>query len=162
MLMIPRGVVGFNSKEMDESGPGLIELLTQLNKAFHKRTSEELLGMRVRQFMALCKVRDHAGISQQELAEVMLLDSNAVVLLLNELEDLGWSIRRRDPEDRRRHNLELTEAGRKAIARAEKGRTSIEDELLGGLSGEEKVMLKKLLNQVLDGLALMPLAVPKA
>ena len=147
---------------MDESGPGLIELLTQLNKAFHKRTSEELLGMRFRQFMALCKVRDHPSISQQELAEVMLLDSNAVVLLLNELEDLGWSIRRRDPEDRRRHNLELTEAGRKAIGRAEKGRNSIEDELLGGLSAEDKVMLKKLLNQVLDGLALVPLAVPKA
>ena len=147
---------------MDESGPGLIELLTQLNKAFHKRTSEELLGMGFRQFMALCKVRDHPGISQQELAEGMLLDSNAVVLLLNGLEDLGYSIRHRDPEDRRRHNIELTEAGRKAIARAEKGRDSIENELLGGLSAEEKTTLKKLLNQVLEGLALVPLAVPKA
>jgi DNA-binding MarR family transcriptional regulator len=144
-----------------ESGPGLIELLTQLSKAFHKRTSEELLGMRLRQYLALCKVRDHAGISQQELAEMMLLDSNAVVLLLNELEDLGYSMRRRDPEDRRRHNVELTDAGRQALVRAEKGRDSIEDELLGGLTADEKVMLRKLLNRALDGLARVPVASPK-
>jgi DNA-binding MarR family transcriptional regulator len=146
---------------MDESSPGLIELLTQLNKAFHKRTSEELLGMKMRQFMALCKVRDHPGISQQELAEVMLLDSNAIVLLLNELEDAGFSIRRRDPEDRRRHNLELTDAGRKAIVRAERGRDSIEDELLSGISAEEKATLLKILNKALKGLARVPVVAPK-
>jgi len=73
-----------------ESGPGLIELVTQLSKAFHKRTSEDLLGMRLRQYTALGKIRDHPGIAQQELAEMMLLDPNAAVLLLNELEDLGY------------------------------------------------------------------------
>ena len=33
----------------------------------------------------------------------MLHDPNMVVLLLNELETRGYSIRRRDTEDRRRH-----------------------------------------------------------
>ena len=144
-----------------ESGPGLIELLTQLTKAFHKRTSEDLLGMRLRQFLALGKVRDHPGISQQELAEVMLLDSNAAVLLLNELEDLGYSMRRRDPEDRRRHIVELTEAGRQAVARAEKGRESIEDELLSGLTAEEKAALRKILTRALEGLARVAAGSPK-
>ncbi len=135
-----------------EAGPGLIELLTQLTKAFHKRTSEEVLGMRLRQYMALTKVRDHPGLSQQELAEILLLDSNAVVLLLNELEDLGYSVRRRDPEDRRRHIVELAEAGRQALVRAEKGRAGIEDELLRGLSHEEKAALRNLLTRALEGL----------
>src|SRR5258708_34366435 len=121
-----------------EVGPGLSELLTQLTKAFHKRTSEQVLGMKLRQYMALAKVRDHPGISQQELAEMLLYDSNAVVLLLNELEDLGYSIRRRDPEDRRRHILELTDGGRQAMERAETGRAGIEHELLSGLTAEEK------------------------
>src|SRR5438105_778350 len=105
MLMIPSFVVRFDSKAAMEtdSGAGLIDLLNQLNKTLFKRTSEELLGMRVRQFLALSKVRDHPGISQQELAEMMLLDANAVVLLLNELEEAGYSLRRRDPADRRRH-----------------------------------------------------------
>jgi DNA-binding MarR family transcriptional regulator len=118
--------------------------------------------MRMRQYLALCKVRDHPGMTQQELAEFMLLDSNAVVLLLNELEDRGFSVRRRDPEDRRRHILELTEAGRQALARAEKGRASIEDELLGGLSAEEKVTLKRILTRALDGLARIPADSTKA
>jgi MarR family transcriptional regulator, temperature-dependent positive regulator of motility len=139
-----------------ESGPGLIELLSQLNKSILKRSSEQVLGMRLRQFHALAKVRDHPGISQQELAEGMLLDANAVVLLLNELEDLGYSMRRRDPEDRRRHILELTDAGRQAITRAEKGRESIEGEVLGGLSAEEKQTLRKLLTRALDGVARLP------
>ena len=162
-LMIPQVVVGSTRRQMNsDPGPGLIELVTQLYKAFHKRTSEELLGMRMRQYMALAKVRDHAGISQQELAEMMLLDSNAVVLLLNELEDLGYSLRRRDPEDRRRHTVELTEAGRQALVRAEKGRAGIEDQLLAGLTPEEKVALRKLLTRALDGLARVPIASPKA
>jgi DNA-binding MarR family transcriptional regulator len=156
-LTIPPFVVGFNSKKMDkESGPGLIELVSQLYKSFYRRTSEELLGMRMRQYLALSKVRDHAGMTQQELAELMLLDSNAVVLLLNELEDRGYSVRRRDPEDRRRHIVELTEAGQQALTRAEKGRESIEDELLGGLSAEEKATLRKILTRALDGVARVP------
>jgi DNA-binding MarR family transcriptional regulator len=162
MLMIPPDVVGCDRTEMDkESGPGLIELVTQLSKAFHKRTSEDLLGMRLRQYTALGKVRDHPGIAQQELAEMMLLDPNAVVLLLNELEDLGYSMRHRDPEDRRRHNVELTDAGLDALARADQGRYSIEDELLGGITAEEKVLLRKLLNRALDSLARVPVASPK-
>ncbi len=161
MLMITREVVGLNSTEMEsQSGPGLIELLSQLNKSILKRSSEQLLGMRLRQFQALAKVRDHPGISQQELAEGMLLDANAVVILLNELEDLGYSVRRRDPEDRRRHILELTDSGREAIARAEKGRDSIEGEVLARLSAEEKQTLRKLLTRVLDGLARVPVESP--
>jgi len=144
-----------------ESGPGLIELLTQLHKMLYKRTSEDVLGMRMRQYLALCKVRDHPGISQQDLAEMMLLDSNAVVLLLNELEDLGYSIRRRDPEDRRRHNVQLTDAGQQAVARAEKGRASIEDELLVGLTAEEKAALLTILTRALDGLARVPVVAPR-
>lgn len=135
-----------------EAGPGLIELLTQLTKAFHKRTSEQVLGMKLRQYMALAKVRDHPGISQQELAEILLYDSNAVVLLLNELEDLGYSIRRRDPLDRRRHIVELTGKGSDALERAERGRASIEDELLRGLTADEKASLRNLLTRALDGL----------
>jgi DNA-binding MarR family transcriptional regulator len=147
---------------MDDSGPGLIELLTQLNKSFHKRTSEELLGMRMRQFMALSKVRDHPGISQQELAEMMILDPNGVVLLLNELEDLGYSLRRRDAGDRRRHIVELTDAGRKAVAHADKARGSIEDELLSALTDEDKATLKRILNKAIEGSTRALAATPKA
>jgi DNA-binding MarR family transcriptional regulator len=140
------------TKMQSDSGSGLISLITQISKALHRRTTEELLGMRLKQFMLLGYVRDHAngGVSQQELETALLIDANSVVLLLNELEAAGLSIRRRDPNDRRRHLVDLTPAGRVAVDRAEKARESLEDAILADFSGEERETLKKLLRRVLD------------
>ncbi len=137
---------------MRDSGSGLIALLTQINKALHRRTTEELLGMRLKQFMTLGYVRDRGSVSQQELESAMLIDANAVVLLLNELEAAGLSVRKRDPHDRRRHLVEITEAGKAAVARAEKAREGLEGEILAELSPEERATLAKLLRRVMDGL----------
>src|SRR6478736_6900571 len=99
--------------------PGSMALLTRLAKQVYRRSSEDLLGMHMRHLMALSYVRDHDGGPQQELAEALCMDANNVVLLLNELEDLGYVSRRRDPSDRRRHLVELTEGGRRALEGAE-------------------------------------------
>jgi DNA-binding MarR family transcriptional regulator len=134
------------------SDAGLIALLMQINKALHRRTSEELLGMRLKAFLLLGYVRDRGAVSQQELETGLLMDGNSVVLLLNETEAAGFSVRRRDAADRRRHMVELTDAGRTAVERAEKAREGIEDEVLSDLSPEERKTLRKLLRMVLDGL----------
>jgi len=138
------------------SEQGLVSLVTQLNKAIHRRSSEELLGMRVKPYIALGFIRDHPGVSQQELEAAMFMDANAVVLLLNELESARYLIRRRDPQDRRRHIIELTSAGRHALERADKARETLEGEVLAVLSQEERATLKKLMGRVLEGL-LQPL-----
>jgi len=137
------------------SNTGLVALITQISKALHRRTSEELLGMRLKQFLLLGYVRDHGngGVSQQELETALLIDANSVVLLLNELEAAGLSVRRRDPHDRRRHMVELTPAGRVAVERAEKARESLEDTILADFTAEERVALTKVLRRVLDALA---------
>jgi DNA-binding MarR family transcriptional regulator len=150
------------AKEMTKMGGasgsdiGLIALLIQINKALHRRTSEELLGMRLKSFLLLGYVRDRGAVSQQELETGLLMDANSVVLLLNETEAAGFSVRRRDPADRRRHMVELTAAGRVAVEHAEKARESIEDEVLADVSPEERDALKKLLRMVLDGLLRVP------
>jgi DNA-binding MarR family transcriptional regulator len=152
-------VLGSGEEKVENaSGPGLITLLSRLSKALIKRTSEAVLGMRWRQFYALGYLRERPGVSQQELGEAMMLDDNAVVLLLNELEAAGFSVRRRDPGDRRRHLVEITPAGRQALDRAEKAREGIEDELLGELSREERATLKSLVSRALEGLLRIPVA----
>jgi DNA-binding MarR family transcriptional regulator len=118
----------------------------------HRRTAEELEGIRLKPFLALAHVRERGSVSQQDLESALMYDANSVVLILNELEAAGYSLRRRDPSDRRRHLVEITAAGRAAVDRAEKGRAKIEDEVLAGLSPEEREALRKLLRQVLDGL----------
>ena len=88
---------------------------------------------------------------QQVLGETLCMDSNNIVLLLNELESLGYAQRRRDPDDRRRHIVELTDAGRKALRRAEQGRESVEDQVLGALDTDERETLRRLLAKALAG-----------
>ncbi|HKW58660.1 MAG TPA: MarR family transcriptional regulator [Candidatus Dormibacteraeota bacterium] len=129
-----------------------VSLLTQIHKALNRRTGEDILGMRFKPYMVLTYVRDHPGISQQELESALFMDANSVVLILNELEAAQFSVRRRDPNDRRRHIVEVTAAGRRALEKADRARESLEDELLGPLSAEERRTLRGLLERVLEGL----------
>ncbi len=138
------------------SDTGLIALLMQISKALHRRTPDELLGMRLKLFLLLGYVRDRGAVSQQELETGLLMDANTVVLLLNEAETAGFSVRKRDAADRRRHMVELTEAGKLAVEHAEKAREGIEDDVLSDLSREERAALRKLLKRVLAGLLKVP------
>jgi DNA-binding MarR family transcriptional regulator len=139
-------------KREERSEPGLVTLLTNLSKALHRRSSEELLGMRLKPYMALGYMGDHPGVTQQELESALFMDANSVVLILNELEAAQFSIRRRDPQDRRRHIVEITTSGRHALDKANKARESLEDEVLAPLSPEERATLLNLVRRVLDGL----------
>jgi MarR family transcriptional regulator, temperature-dependent positive regulator of motility len=134
-----------------EYTPGSMVLLTRLAKQVYRASGEELLGMHLRLLMALSYVRDHDGAPQQELGEALCMDANNVVLLLNELEDRGYLARRRDPGDRRRHLVEITSQGRRALIKAERAQESIEDEVLGGLDAQERATLWRLLTRALYG-----------
>lgn len=131
---------------------GFVSLLTQVHKALNRRTDEQLLGMRFKPYMTLGYIRDHPGTTQQEIESSLFMDANSVVLLLNELEAAHFSIRRRDPNDRRRHIVEITPAGRRALERADKAREGLEDEVLAPLSAEERNILRRLLERVLESL----------
>jgi DNA-binding MarR family transcriptional regulator len=137
------------TEQSTQTAPGAMVLLTRLAKQVYRRSDEQLLGMHLRLLMALSFVRDHDGVPQQELAEALCMDANNVVLVLNELEELGYVTRRRDPEDRRRHLVELTPPGRRALADAERAQESIEADVLRGLDPGERAILRELLARAL-------------
>jgi len=136
----------------NRSNRGLVSLVTQLSKALHRRSIDERLGVRLKPHMTLGYIRDHPGTTQQELENGLFMDANTVVLILNELEAAQFSVRRRDPQDRRRHIVELTPSGRRALERADKARESLEDQILAPLSAEERKTLSKLVERVLDAM----------
>ena len=98
---------------------GTIVLLTRLARAVFLRSSVDLVGMALRNLVTLASLRDHPGVSQQQMTEDLSMDSNTGVLVLNDLEDLEYAERRRDPADRRRHLVDITDAGVEALERAE-------------------------------------------
>jgi DNA-binding MarR family transcriptional regulator len=130
---------------------GTLPLLTRLSRQIYKRTSEDLLGLRLRHYVALSYLRDVDHAPQQLMCDIFGVDANNMVLLLNSLEELGYVARRRDPNDRRRHLVELTDAGREALERAELAQRAMEDEFLAALSSDERDTLQDLLARALAG-----------
>jgi DNA-binding MarR family transcriptional regulator len=121
-----------------------------LARAIYLRSTVDLVGMNLRNMVVLAYLRDHPSVSQQAMTEHLSMDSNTGVLVLNDLEDLEYVERRRDPADRRRHIVEITRVGIEALEIAEAAQGSIEDEILGGLSQTERAELRRLLLKALE------------
>lgn len=139
-----------NPTTAPKSATGSIGLLTKLSKVVFRRATDETIGLRLKQLMALQQLRDQEGAClQQGLAEMLMLDANNCVLLLNELDEAGYVERRRDPVDRRRHIVEITAAGLEALAEGERRLEDLEHEVLGNLSDGERRQLHDLLAKAL-------------
>jgi DNA-binding MarR family transcriptional regulator len=128
-----------------------IVLLTRLARVIYRSSPESLLGLKLKELTVLAYLRDHGQVPQQQLSAGLCTDANTCVLILNEVEEKGWVQRRRDPADRRRHLVELTDEGLAALHRAEAAQATIEDEVLSALSSQERETLQHLLGCALDG-----------
>ncbi|WP_406293075.1 MarR family transcriptional regulator [Embleya sp. NBC_00888] len=107
--------------------------------------STEPGGLRHRQVIALNLLSERGAMSQQALGESLGLDPSNVVGLLNELEECGLTIRRRDPADRRRHIVELSPGGETVLKAAQVRLARVEDTIFHALSPEERAALYELL-----------------
>jgi DNA-binding MarR family transcriptional regulator len=105
------------------------------------------LGLRPRHLVALTVLRDGGDSTQQALSTTLEIDRTNLVGLLNELEAEGLIERRRSTEDRRRHMVELTQAGAERLIKAELALATVEDDVLGRLDDEQRETLYRLLQQ---------------
>ncbi|MEU6205371.1 MarR family winged helix-turn-helix transcriptional regulator [Micromonospora musae] len=105
------------------------------------------LGLRPRHLIALTVLRAGGGISQQALAGTLAMDATNIVGLLNELETDGLAERRRSPQDRRRHVVELTPLGADRLKNAEHALATAENEVLGALTPAGRAQLYHLLRR---------------
>jgi DNA-binding MarR family transcriptional regulator len=131
--------------------PGSMVLLTRLSRVVYRRATEAVLGMSLKEYLALTQLREQPNISQQAFCEAIHLDPNNCVLLLNALEAASRVERRRDPTDRRRHLVVLTSGGHQALEHADRALESVEDEVLGALSPAERATLHRLLTHAMEG-----------
>jgi DNA-binding MarR family transcriptional regulator len=128
-------------------------LLDHLARRVRVRSEAVLapLGLRPRHLVALTVLRNRGDCTQQSLATTLEMDGTNVVGLLNELEAEKLIERRRSPEDRRRHVVELTDAGAQQLAKAECALAAVEDEVLGALDENQRETLHTLLLQAARG-----------
>jgi DNA-binding MarR family transcriptional regulator len=142
-----------SNETLDRTTAGAVVLLTRLARSVYRHVDEDELGMKLKQFVMLTVIGESdEGTTQRQLSDVMGIDANMVVLLLNAVEERGFAVRERDPDDRRRHIVRITAAGRKAVVRAERVLESVTDQALGGLDASEQAQLRRLLAKALgDG-----------
>lgn len=126
--------------------------LTRLSRRVYAAATPELMGMNLKQVTMLAALRDQGELPQNTLCDMMKLTQNTVVTWLNELEEAGYVSRIRDPEDRRKHNVALTDKGSMALERAETELRRLEDEVLSGLTADERTQLRRLLAKAVDTL----------
>jgi DNA-binding MarR family transcriptional regulator len=128
-------------------------LLDHLARRMRLRAEAVLapLGLRPRHLVALTVLRHLGGSTQQALATTLAMDGTNIVGLLNELEAEKLIERRRSQEDRRRHVVELTEAGAEQLAKAEAALAAVDEEVLGALDAGQRETLYNLLQLAATG-----------
>jgi DNA-binding MarR family transcriptional regulator len=126
-------------------------LLLKIGKVAERRLAEALrpTGLTPRHLGVMFEVQA-CPTSQQALIEMVGVDPSKLVGLLNDLEAAGLIVRKRDPEDRRRHIVEVSAKGRTQLEEAKKIATTVEGELLAGLDADQRADLLALLAQVAD------------
>jgi DNA-binding MarR family transcriptional regulator len=85
--------------------------------------------------------------TQHEIARLMRKAPGVIVAAVDQLESKGYVERQRDPADRRRSRVTPTDAGRKALARADEVGDDVVAKVLGGLSASELETVRELLNR---------------
>lgn len=93
----------------------------------------EPFGLDGRELAVLAVLAAEYPLSQLAAAERLGVDRTTMVALVDVLEDKGFVERRRSPEDRRKNIVELTEAGRDTLEKAERARGEVEREFLAPL-----------------------------
>jgi DNA-binding MarR family transcriptional regulator len=143
-------------KQVEQSAPpGIAKqwpmlLMIKLGRITMHRFTQALepYGVRPRHVAALIELRDRGQLTQQSLCGQLHLDPTNLVTILNELEERGYATRRRDPEDRRRHLVEVSKKGIAVIDKVSEVMDGVEDELLGGLDPAERRELEGILTSI--------------
>ena len=135
------------------------QLLFRLWRASHTRTAQafETIGLTPALFALLNVIGAREGAIQQELGAMLGIDPSTMVALVDRLEQAGLAKRRPAPRDRRAREVVITAKGRRQLEAARRKVADVEDEVLGGLGGDERDQLMTLLRRALAAAPPQPL-----
>lgn len=130
------------------ASPGF--LLARLGTGLKMQTMEEFerAGFSGYHYSVLALLDEGARTTQAAIADALQYDPSQLVAFLDTLEERGLVERRRDPDDRRRHLVSLTPAGRRQLAAFRKIVRKLEDEFLAPLDEDDRAALHDLLLRV--------------
>jgi len=130
---------------------GVILLAREMRRHLHELMADEQwavdAGFRPPCLGALHVIAHHQPVCQREISDHLGLDASDVVGVLDILESAGMVQRQRDPQDRRRHAVVLTELGETAAGHFAELRARATERALADLDEEERRQFVDLLNR---------------
>lgn len=104
-------------------------------------------------WLVLLNLKTGQAANQRELAEAVGVTEATLTHHLNAMETAGLLTRRRDPDNRRIHVVELTDAGEAAFLRLRDAAIAFDRRLKRGMSADELATLRELLGRLAGNVA---------
>jgi MarR family transcriptional regulator for hemolysin len=117
-----------------------------LTRAFDDALAEA--GGSLPMWLVLMSLQGRVHGAQRELAQAVGVEGPTLTHHLNRLEASGLVTRRRDPQNRRVHRVELTDEGGAAFSHLLKAVIAFDRKLRAGLSEDEIATLRGLLDRL--------------
>ncbi|HEX3790471.1 MAG TPA: MarR family transcriptional regulator [Pseudonocardiaceae bacterium] len=138
--------------------PTLLYVVKQVELAIRARLDDLLKpsGTTALQYTALTVLERRADLSAAELARNSFVTTQTMADMVTALEDRGLISRHRDPTNRRRLMIRLTEPGRALLDRHRDEVAELEATMLVGLTGKQAANLRAHLNSCRGALADRP------
>ena len=124
----------------------LARVARQVSRAFDETLVEA--GGSLPVWLVLLNLKIGRAANQRELADAVGVSEATLTHHLNALEKGGVLTRRRDPDNRRVHLVELTDAGEQMFVALRDAAASFDRRLRGGLSADEVATLERLLGRL--------------
>jgi DNA-binding MarR family transcriptional regulator len=105
-------------------------------------------GLKPRHCQLLMRLVQDGATSQQDLLDALDLDASVLVGLLNDLEGEGLVERVRDPADRRRHIVDVSDLGTKTLMKLNAEIDDLSRQLFGAISATDIETLRRSLSAV--------------
>ena len=135
--------------ELDASSGYLLARLGAESRRLWAQMLSEF-GMTPHDFGVLMMLGQLGSASQQQIGRLVGVDPRNVVAVIDALEAQNLVRRQPDPADRRRHAVALTAAGRRRLDVLARAGQQVEEEMLRGLTQDERAELHRLLARLFD------------
>ena len=125
-------------------------MLARLGMAFKAKALEriEQEGSDPHHYSVLAMLAEGARETQATIADALAVDPSRLVAILDSLEQRGQIARHRDPDDRRRHVVSITPAGKRQLQRLRSIAEEVEEEFLAPLDAAGRKTLHEILAQL--------------
>jgi len=140
---------------MDDQIPSALSQVARLmRRDFDARVRS--IGVTRPQWQVLGLVNRNEGINQGGLAELIEVEPITVARMVDRLQDSGLIERRSDPADRRAWRLFLTDKGRDLLRQLQPHGVATAQQMLDGLTPEERAQFSHLLERMRTNLTRQP------